>query len=357
MQNHFKYLDGFRGFAALMVFFGHSSWNGEVYGINFTGWGKFGVILFFILSAFLLSNQLLSNYKKSFFEKKYIINWYSKRFLRIYPLYSMYLLASLLTSYYLVYILPEGWGKFGLPLTINFQEFYRMFFLLESKSILWSIVVEFKFYIILPFFIYLISFIKNKKILITFIIFLIFLIDYSTEYKPEKNQIELSVYSSVFLIGILAALIFKYKENIKSKKFYVNLISILGIFSFILLLLSIPDFVLILTENVNNFNRMILFQSAIGFFLLLYLVFFENTIICNFFNLKILRSIGEISYGFYLFHEPILRVAIWYLEKNIYYAIITFIITFLISKLSYHLFELYFIKIGKNTTILKSSNI
>ena len=33
-----------------------------------------------------------------------IANWYSKRFLRIYPLYSMYLLVSLLTSYYLVYI-------------------------------------------------------------------------------------------------------------------------------------------------------------------------------------------------------------------------------------------------------------
>ena len=49
MQNHFKYLDGFRGFAALMVFLGHSSWDGEVYGINFSGWGKFGVILFFIL--------------------------------------------------------------------------------------------------------------------------------------------------------------------------------------------------------------------------------------------------------------------------------------------------------------------
>ncbi len=347
MQNHFKYLDGFRGFAALMVFLGHSSWDGEVYGINFSGWGKFGVILFFILSAFLLSNQLFPNCKKFFFEKKYIINWFSKRFFRIYPLYSIYLLASLLTSYYLIYILPEGWGKFGLPLTINFHEFYRMFFLLESKGILWSIVVEFKFYIILPFFIYLISFIKNKKFLFLFIILLIFLVDHFTEYKPEINQYELSVYFSVFLIGILAALIFNHKEKIKSNKIYISFVSIMGIFSFILLFLSIPNFVLILTENINNFNRLILLQSAIGFFLLLYLVFFENTILCKFFNLKIFRSIGQISYGFYLFHEPICRVAIWYLEKNFYYAIITFTITFFVSKLSYHLFELYFIKIGK----------
>ena len=320
MNNHFKYLDGFRGLAALMVFLGHSSWNGQVYGVNFSGWGKLGVILFFLLSAFLLSNQLLSSQKGNFFGKKYLVNWYLKRFLRIYPLYTLYLVTSVLTSYYLVFILPEGWGQIGLPLNINFQEFYRMLFLLESQSILWSIVVEFKFYIILPLFFYLLSFIKNKKFLIFFIIFLVLLINYNTQYIPEINQIELTVYLPVFLIGILAS---------------------------IFLLLSIPNFVLFFTENINDFNKLILLQSIMGFFLIFYLVIFQNTIICNFFDLKILRSIGEISYGFYLIHDPILRVAIWYMDKNIYYGIVTFIITFILSKISYHVFERYFIKIGQ----------
>ena len=347
MNNHFKYLDGFRGLAALMVFLGHSSWNGQVYGVNFTGWGKFGVILFFLLSAFLLSNQLLSSHKGNFFGKKYLVNWYLKRFLRIYPLYTLYLVTSVLTSYYLVFILPEGWGQIGLPLNINFKEFYRMLFLLESQSILWSIVVEFKFYIILPLFFYLLSFIKNKKFIIFFIIFLLLLINYNTQYKPEINQIELTVYLPVFLIGILAAIIYEYKDNIRSKKIYLNLVNIFGIIASIFLLLSIPNFVLFFTENINDFNKLILLQSIIGFFLILYLVIFQNTIICNFFDLKILRSIGEISYGFYLIHEPILRVAIWYMDKNIYYGIVTFVITFILSKISYHVFEQYFIKIGR----------
>ena len=40
-----------------------------------------------------------------------------------------------------------------------------------------------------------------------FIILLIFLVDHFTEYKPEINQYELSVYFSVFLIGILGILV------------------------------------------------------------------------------------------------------------------------------------------------------
>ena len=34
-------------------------------------------------------------------------------------------------------------------------------------------------------------------------------------------------------------------------------------------------------------------------------------------------------------------------DKNIYYGIVTFVITFTLSKISYHVFERYFIKIGQ----------
>ena len=50
-------LDGLRGLAALMVFLSHTSNEGIYFSssFNFSGIGKSGVFLFFVLSSFLLT--------------------------------------------------------------------------------------------------------------------------------------------------------------------------------------------------------------------------------------------------------------------------------------------------------------
>jgi hypothetical protein len=50
-------LDGLRGFAVLFVVLGHlgSQQRSPGFGIDFSGAGKYGVYLFFVLSAFLLT--------------------------------------------------------------------------------------------------------------------------------------------------------------------------------------------------------------------------------------------------------------------------------------------------------------
>ena len=60
-KDHFKALDGLRGVAVLLVILSHASLH-KVYlfpGLDFSGMGKPGVFLFFVLSAYLLDRQII----------------------------------------------------------------------------------------------------------------------------------------------------------------------------------------------------------------------------------------------------------------------------------------------------------
>jgi peptidoglycan/LPS O-acetylase OafA/YrhL len=136
-------LTGVRGIAALIVFVSHFS--------NMTGWlgyrlghgaGQIGVMLFFILSSFLM--YLL--YFESGSEEKEgrareAVAYLAKRFARIYPL----VFLSLLVSYFI--------GFFDVPRYLNAHridsvgEILAHLLLLKGNGVLWTISVEFFFYL------------------------------------------------------------------------------------------------------------------------------------------------------------------------------------------------------------------
>src|SRR3972149_6210190 len=129
-------LDGIRGLALLFVLCAHTSFETPILGLDFKGIGKYGVYLFFILSAFLLSLPL---FQKPLLDTGVWVHYFKRRFLRIYPVFFAAMLACFLFP--AVYI----------PLTT--EEILRMLLLLGSKGVFWSITVEFKFYFVLPLFI------------------------------------------------------------------------------------------------------------------------------------------------------------------------------------------------------------
>jgi peptidoglycan/LPS O-acetylase OafA/YrhL len=82
-------LDGVRGLAVLMVLLFHfvgdrppSSWGDRAI-VHVTGFGAYGVELFFILSGFLITGILYDTHNRP----HYFRNFYMRRFLRIFPLY------------------------------------------------------------------------------------------------------------------------------------------------------------------------------------------------------------------------------------------------------------------------------
>jgi peptidoglycan/LPS O-acetylase OafA/YrhL len=89
LGGHLPVLDGVRGLAVLMVLLFHfvgdrppSSWVDRAI-VHVTGFGVYGVELFFVLSGFLITGILYDNHNGS----HYFRNFYMRRFLRIFPLY------------------------------------------------------------------------------------------------------------------------------------------------------------------------------------------------------------------------------------------------------------------------------
>jgi len=153
-------LDGFRAAAVLMVLIMHLfygwptpalSWlPGFVRGLIGHGW--LGVDLFFILSGFLITGILIDSRES----EHYFRNFYTRRVLRIVPLY--------LTCIVIMYFGYPGAGAyFGLSLLYlaNFAYFFHVK-TPHGPGVFWSLAVEEHFYLLWPF---VVRFIKGYWLL------------------------------------------------------------------------------------------------------------------------------------------------------------------------------------------------
>jgi peptidoglycan/LPS O-acetylase OafA/YrhL len=135
-------LDGLRGLAVLVVLGSHFSNAGLLPSPGLSGSGKLGVYLFFALSAFLLTRILLRRSPTGFVDARLWADYALRRVLRIWPLYLVVLLASWVATLAGI----EAWHyRMETPALL------RHLALLEGRSVLWSIPVEFKYYLWLPF--------------------------------------------------------------------------------------------------------------------------------------------------------------------------------------------------------------
>ena len=142
-HQHFDALDGLRGLAVLVVIVSHMSLYGiePVPGFALQGSGKSGVYLFFVLSAFLLTRLLLEREPAAFADRRLWAGYALRRVLRIWPLFLVVLLASWA-------IVRAGLSPW--PYKLQTPDLLQHLALREGQSVLWSIPVEFKFYLWLP---------------------------------------------------------------------------------------------------------------------------------------------------------------------------------------------------------------
>lgn len=134
-------LDGLRGLAVLLVLLDHAS-DAEMRifaGADLNRAGKYGVYLFFVLSAFLLTHLMLLRPAAELANGRTWLNYFLRRFLRIFPLYAIVLLASV-----------------GFK-TIQFGDLFPHLLLREGVHHFWTIPVEIKYYLVLPFVVLAIS--------------------------------------------------------------------------------------------------------------------------------------------------------------------------------------------------------
>ena len=129
--------DGIRGFACLIVLIAHAvTLFFKESAPYLAGSGKIGVWLFFVLSAFLLTRKFI-HIKLSLSS---LLDYIVSRFIRIIPLYIIAVLVYKLL---------------GTTEIVSWKDVDDAIFLRQGFSHLWTVAVEFKFYLYLPFFAFL----------------------------------------------------------------------------------------------------------------------------------------------------------------------------------------------------------
>lgn len=306
-------LDGLRGVAALLVVFSHTSNVGmHLFPfLDFRGTGKSGVYLFFLLSSFLLSIPLLSK-GSSLFSGQVMGNYWMRRFLRIYPLYTVYLLAACVSTMALTHFFNTP--NTGVPYSLYPREFLRNFLLLETKGVTWSIAVEFKFYFILPLLIYLVNRTARAGLIATCAFLMALIIGSSLIWPTSEwvnNDIRLGYYMPVFLAGIMLAVIHRHilaggPGALAIRKSFL----VATPFAMAALLFMMPSVHALITGSnteYSTFHREFL-SHTVAWAVILMAASHGHGMIAAFLRLPFLRICGSLSFSIYLFHMPLISI-------------------------------------------------
>ena len=296
--SHQKSLDGLRGIAVILVLLSHASNNNFFFweGLTFYGIGKGGVYLFFTLSAFLLDQQIVhalnGGNANAYFWKRYFM----RRIFRIIPL----LLVSLLVFYFLF--------RIGVNSPIqSVSDVVRHFFLLDGKSVFWSIPVEFKYYLISPFLLlvchkFLRWNLKHIGLLFAGLVMITLAYDVAIGFH-KLNTLK---YLIVFLMGTYVAI---YTYFSKFPTLHRSLVGFLGFAALFLCLLTNPSYADGISGiSVVNNGRQIMVVYSLLCLMMLSAALYEPNAFRNFLQMKWLRFVGIISFSVYLFHMPVIQL-------------------------------------------------
>jgi peptidoglycan/LPS O-acetylase OafA/YrhL len=278
------------------VLFSHASNHGLSISpeISFSGAGRYGVFLFFILSAFLLSKQFIACSLKGselkLFTKTYII----RRFFRIYPLFTCTLFV-----YYLLNLI-------GYPV-FNLTEVgvIKHLLLIDGQFILWTIPVEFQYYFILPFVTLILLKIKHVWLLISIV--LLFSIFWWLIFPP-KNVSYLVPFLPIFILGSGTALLSQFMNQLNIKTIIKYLFNTFALISFVSFFVLTPAFYnQLFLQNVvhTEFHDQFFLFSIISCILVLSVVHGDG-MIKKMMETKFFVFWGNISFSAYLGHMIIL---------------------------------------------------
>ena len=376
---YFKGLNGLRFIAASLVVFHHVAqykyWAGKpgVWGqdslfFNFIdAIGNKAVSLFFVLSGFLISYLLMQEIERT--DTVALRKFYMRRILRIWPLYFVVVTIAL-------FVLPNfvDIGNWNELLRENFTITLILHLLilpnlLRATSVqvvgasqTWSIGVEEQFYVIWPI---LMRWFKKSipQFLVGFIVVKLLigwlgLVAY--DYVDGSIQIAIDKFNTVWQlmmieqmgVGALGAW-FLYSNNTKIlNAIYSKTSQIITITLLIVILLTEGHWYLSKLLEAFVFSSLIM-----------------NVSLNDKFPIKLTSSkfdvLGNMSYGIYMWHTILIALVIAVFEYigldygfsyNLMVFVLPYLLTLLISYLSYTYFEKPFLKFKENFMIVKSSS-
>ena len=363
-HGHYGSIDGFRGFALLLVLMFHQD-------IIYFGW--IGMILFFVLSGYLITKVLMTEKEKGIPMKSRFRNFWMRRLLRTFPAYYLYLLILIIG--FAVNLIPADVRK-ELPFLLTYTYNFHLISVYDHSqpSFLaghfWSLSVEEQFYLFYPF---LVFFSRARVLKITIVILICFSIlfrIYYIIYSPNGSCF--SGYSDYHPFNYLdsflcggAIFIFKL-DKIKPTAGYLSFALSLGITiaSGLWIYLKMNQRQSFNVKNyLTNFglvahycehwyrvwsqiNLNLLFSSMI----LLLILPVKNLFhiwLKRIFEFQPLVYLGKISYGTYIFHAIIIWLMIHVFKQtptNKYiFFLECFTLALLFATAIYYLYEKKFL--------------
>ena len=290
-----SHIEGLRAVAVLLVVLHH---------IGLSPQGYLGVDIFFVISGFLITSLLALELQDT--GGINLRNFYMRRIRRILPL----ALVVIAVSVFAVWVLGSGQqaktsAEAGLYATFFLANFYFYsqtidYFANPDPSIFqhfWSLSVEEQFYVIWPILLLGLFIASQKRITNRLLLFLLFLVGMSLSlavlWNGSSSPVAYFNTASRFWelgLGALLALFVSQRKGIRRKHSFttVALLFVLGV-SFL---------------PLGNVNQILIIAFAVVFALIL-IVFSLNSdhpVLSH----PFLVRIGKRSYGWYLWHWPIL---------------------------------------------------
>ena len=365
----FPALDGIRAFAFLLVFADHCL---------LLPWGWGGLDLFFVLSGFLITGILLDTR----FDRHRARNFYIRRALRILPLYYGVIAVVALTlpiflwqrnwtlllwptflGNFAPYLRPSAWGS----------EFQRLAFgqltsrnhphLLLYFGHFWSLCVEEQFYLFWPCVVFWIS--DRRKLFWLCVLAVVacpflrvasshelpaYMVQYQVLYRATPLRID------ALLLGGLIALVRRSSASRAMMR---------GARVLVAVLCSILAIWLLVTPAARHgaigyaypewaFTWGLVFIDLLSACLIV-LALDPGTWTFRIFNVRVLRWLGQISYGMYVFHDIFHdviggRLTRVFGQARVPTAIVLLVFTIALAYTSYRWFEYPFIRMKDRWT-------
>jgi peptidoglycan/LPS O-acetylase OafA/YrhL len=355
-RGHISELDAIRAFGITMVIIAHM-WPYHRDLSDLDKVLKMSWILmdsFFVLSGFLIAGILLDTRSRP----DYYRNFYSRRALRILPVY--YLLITVLTIG--SFLLGSGYMYAGVPTLYKWGSPWWFFVYLGNVPIaitgrdptavrlsfapLWSLQIEEQFYLLFPLLVHRLKLQTLARVLMGLVCFSPLLRIVLYWLYPANTKLEYVFLPSRMeglALGALVAVRFRMGPRDLPKRKLTVVTSTLIAITFLSAAWGGYDF------GIRPFNRTVgdLISSITFAYVLLWLIRFRGSRLTACLRLAPVRHMSNISYAAYLFHRPIdaalvpisAAVGMKALSQGYLRVVSVFVLTVVVASLSWRFFE------------------